>query len=294
LSSWKSKTETPGPVSAGFGTAAGKDEIAPNIYIRWAEFSTFCGLFLNGGHGERRLWKRTQPELEIVRKFSWLHTELVPYMYSHVVICHHGGPPLMRPLADGNFHYLFGNDFLVAPIYEDKLARAVSLPQGGWRYLFNDQELLQGPQRLTRNFPLDEFPVFIRDGAIVPLQVTRPYTGFGDRDSAGFTTWLIYPNARNEFTLWHPEGHPTPEATTVKVDSDQSLKIEFTGKHAPHILRIFAKEKPASITLDGQVLPEGTAWKFDPAARRIIIRTRNYAQGRYLIAQPGTASSRSR
>ena len=42
--------------------------------------------------------ERTQPELEIVRKFSWLHTELVPYMYSHVVACHNDGPPLMRPL----------------------------------------------------------------------------------------------------------------------------------------------------------------------------------------------------
>ena len=79
-----------------FGTAADND-IAPNVYIRWAEFSAFCGLFLNGGHGERRLWKRSWPELDIIRKFSWVHTELVPYMYSYVVECHNGAPPLMRP-----------------------------------------------------------------------------------------------------------------------------------------------------------------------------------------------------
>src|SRR6266581_595109 len=123
LASWRSKEPAaPGPAltvtNAGetpipleFGTAARSDEIAPNIYIRWAEFSAFCGFFLNGGHGERRLWKRTQPELEIVRKFSWLHTELVPYMYSQVVLCHNGGQPLMRPLAQGKFQYLFGGDF---------------------------------------------------------------------------------------------------------------------------------------------------------------------------------------
>jgi alpha-glucosidase (family GH31 glycosyl hydrolase) len=288
LSSWKSKPETPGPVSRAFGTATDKDEIAPNIYIRWAEFSTFCGLFLNGGHGDRRLWKRTLPELEIVRKFSWLHTELVPYLYSHVVVCHNGGPPLLRPQAEGKFQYLFGNDFLVAPIHEDKFTRCVSLPPGRWRYLFKDGELLQGPQLLTREFPLDEFPVFIRDGAIVPLRVTRPYTGFGAQDSAGFTTWLIYPHGRSEFTLWHPEGHPRPEATTVKVDSGQSLSIEFTGVHEPHILRVLFNEKPASVTLDGQDLPEGAAWQYDAAAQRIIIKTRQYVQGRYLIGQRGT------
>ena len=284
LSNWKSKAAAPASASTEFGTAAGKDEIAPNIYIRWSEFSAFCGLFLNGGHGERRMWKRTQPELEIVRKFSWLHTELVPYMYSHVVTCHNGGPPLMRPLTDGKFQYLFGDDFLVAPIHKDKLSRTVTLPRGGWRYLFDDREVLHGPQQLTRDFPLDEFPVFVRDGAIVPLKVTRPYTGFGDQNSADFTTWLIYPNGRSEFTLWHPETHPKPEATTVKVDSGPSLKIEFSGKHEPHILRILAKEKPAGITLDGQNLPEGDAWKFDAEARRIIIKTREYATGDYVIS----------
>lgn len=283
LASWKPRLETNGPATTDFGTAAGKDEIAPNIYIRWAQFSTFCGLFLNGGHGERRLWKRTQPELEIVRKFAWLHTELVPYMYSHVVNCHHGGPPLMRPLADGKFQYRFGDDFLVAPIHEDKLTRTASLPAGGWRYLFDDREVLKGPQQFTRDFPLDEFPVFVRDGAIVPLKVTRPYTGFGDQDSAEFTTWLIYPNGQSEFTLWHPETHSKPEATTVKVDDGAALKIEFSGKHAPHLLRILAKEKPAGITLDGDPLPEGAAWKFDPESRRLIIRTRNYARGAYLV-----------
>ena len=282
LSSWKSKEANPNLASAEFGTGKDKDEIAPNIYIRWAEFSTFCGLFLNGGHGERRLWKRTQPELEIVRKFSWLHTELVPYMYSHVVLCHNGGKPLMRPLREGKFQYLFGDDFLVAPIHEDKLARSVSLPPGEWRYLFDDRELLQGATRITRDFPLDEFPVFVRDGAVIPLKVTRPYTGFGDKDSAEFTTWLIYPRGKSEFILSHPETHPKPETTTVKVDSGKSLSIEFSGKKQPHILRIFTREKPVGVSLDGEALHEGDGWRFDLKDNRLIVTTHDYRQGHYV------------
>ena len=284
LSSWKSKTGGQGPASTEFGTAAGHDEIAPNIYIRWAQFSAFCGFFLNGGHGERRLWKRTLPELEIIRKFSWLHTELVPYVYSHVVMCHNGAPPLMRPLAGGKFHYLFGGDFLVAPIHEDSLTRTVSLPSGQWRYLFDDLELLQGPAQVTRNFPLDEYPVYVREGAIVPLRVSRPYTGWGDGDSAEYTTWLIYPNGKSQFTLFHPETHPKPDQTTVKVDSGKSLRIEFSGTHQPHILRIFSKAKPSGIALDGKELPHGAAWRFDEEHSRVIIKTREYADGAYVIS----------
>jgi alpha-glucosidase (family GH31 glycosyl hydrolase) len=284
LSSWKSKADTNAPSSTEFGSAAGRDEIAANIYIRWAEFSTFCGFFLNGGHGERRLWKRTQPELEIIRKFSWLHTELVPYMYSHVVICHNGGPPLMQPLPEGDFHYLFGDDFLVAPIHQDKLGRTVSLPAGKWRYFFNDRELFDGPQRVTRDFPLDEYPVFVRDGAIVPMKIQRSYTGLGSKESSQFTTWLIYPNGNHKFTLYHPESHPHPAQTTVTANSGDSLDIRFSGAHEPHILRIFSKTKPVKITLDGDVLPEGDNWSFDDKHQKISVRTRQYRDGQYKIS----------
>ena len=114
--------------------------IPPRLYIRWAQFSTFCGLFLNGGHGERALWKRSQQELEIIRRFSWLHTELIPYMYTYVVNASKGGRVLQKPLGN-DYQYLFGDDFLVAPIYRDQLTREVAIPEGKWRYFFNDKEI---------------------------------------------------------------------------------------------------------------------------------------------------------
>jgi alpha-glucosidase (family GH31 glycosyl hydrolase) len=162
----------------------------------------------------------------------------------------------------------------------------VLLPSGHWRYLFNDREVVQGPARITRDFPLDEFPVFVRDGAVVPLKVTRPYTGLGDKDSAEFTTWLIYPNATSEFTLRHPESHPNPQKTTVKVDAGQSLRIDFSGQHEPHILRVFAKQKPSAITLDGKALAEGEVWRFDAKGDRVIIKTHDYSQGSYVVSWP--------
>ena len=282
LGNWSKPASAVAAGTNDFGSTA-DNTIAPNIYIRWAEFSTFCGLFLNGGHGERRLWKRSWPELEIIRKFSWLHTELVPYMYSYVVECHNGAPPLMRPQEQGKFHYLFGNELLVAPIYADKLDWTVSLPAGRWRYLFHDQEVVSGPAEVKREFPLDEFPVFVREGAVIPLNVSRSYTGFGDTNSTGFNTWLVYPEGKSQFTLWHPESHPKPEQTTLAVDAGPSLKLEFAGKHEPHILRIHMPAKPARVMLDGAELREGDAWQFDAAQQRLVIKTRDYAQGKYEV-----------
>ena len=60
---------------------------------------------------------------------GWLHTELIPYMYTYVVNAHNGGQVLQRPV-DGKYHYMFGDDFLVAPIYQDQLQNEITLPKG--------------------------------------------------------------------------------------------------------------------------------------------------------------------
>ncbi len=263
---------------AGYG---GRD-IPPHLYIRWSQFSAFCGLFLNGGHGERMLWNRTPEELEIVRKFAWLHNELVPYIYSHVVDCHNGAKPLMRPL-DAKYEYLFGDDFLVAPIYEDSPARTVTLPKGKWRYFFGDDEIIDGPATFTRDFPIDEAPVYIREGAVVPMNVTRPYTGLGDRDSEGAMTWLIYPGAAGEFTLHQTDGSGD---TTVRVRPGKTTRVTLSGVAQPHILRVYCERAPGEVRFEGKALAEGVEWRFDAAARRLWIRSRPAAVGAYEILPP--------
>jgi len=254
--------------------------IPPRLYIRWTQFSAFCGLFLNGGHGERALWKRTTQELEIIRKFSWLHTELIPYMYTYVVNAHQGGRVLQKPV-DGKYHYLFGDDFLVAPIYKDQLKNQITLPEGKWRYFFNDKELIQGPLTFERDFPLDEFPVYIHEGAIVPMNITRDYTGIGDKSSEGYLTWLIYPEGKNEFAVYHPD--KSGSTKIVSDDNPEQLIINLEGIHKPHILNINLTGKPKKVELDNTILVDSVNCRFDEKRNKLIIRTENYTFGKYKI-----------
>ncbi|NOY79275.1 MAG: hypothetical protein GXO76_15590 [Calditrichaeota bacterium] len=256
--------------------------IPARLYIRWAEFSAFCGLFLNGGHGERALWKRTPQELEIIRKFSWLHTELVPYMYHYVVSAHAGGRVLQKPVK-GKYEYLFGDYFLVAPIWQDTLSRSITFPPGRWRYFFNDSRVFEGGQRVTQSFPLDEFPVFVKEGAIVPLNVTRAYTGLGDETSTGYVTYLIYPGKTSRFTVNHPDGSGQTEISVQK--DEGTIFIRLSGVHKPHILRIFAETPPKQVLLDGIPLSENRDWRFERGSRKVIIRTESYEKGVYEIRE---------
>lgn len=258
----------------------GGGDIPANLYIRWAQFSTFCGLFMNGGHEERRIWMRSPEELEIIRTFSWLHTELVPYMYTHVVDCHFGGKPLMRPVQ-GKYHYLFGDDLLVAPIYEDKESLEITLPAGRWRYWFNDNEVIDGPKTFTKSFPMNEYPVFIREGAIIPMKIARAYTGIGDRDWENYLALNIYPRGNNTFNVHHTDNSGDMKAY---VEEGSSLWITLDGVVKPHILRILTEKKPASVKQGDQLLTEGTDWTYHAEKNRLIVRSDQTSVRTYTVA----------
>ncbi len=258
----------------------GGGDIPPNLYIRWAQFSAFCGLFMNGGHEERRMWLRSPQELEIIRTFSWLHTELVPYMYTHVVDAHFGGKPLMRPVA-GKYHYLFGDDFLVAPIYEEKEDVEITLPKGAWRYWFNDKEVIEGPKTFEKTIPINEYPVFVREGAIIPMKIARAYTGLGDRDWENYLTLNIYPRGKNTITVHHTDNSGDLKAT---VDTNSGIMVALEGVVKPHILRLFVEKKPAGVKLGGQALSEGTDWTYQQEKNRVVIRSDQAAPSTYMIS----------
>lgn len=256
--------------------------IPPRLYIRWTQFSTFCGLFMNGGHGERRLWKRSKEELEIIREFSWLHTELVPYMYHYVHTAHAGGQKLQTPLNNGKYHYMFGDDLLIAPIYKDELKNSVSLPKGKWRYWFDDSKIIEGPITFEQDFPLNEYPVFIKEGAIIPMNIKREYTGIGNKENEGYMTLLIYPDKKNEFTVYNTDND---SETMVRVSKKaDAIKISLNGEMIAHIIKMQTRNRPKEVSLDNKILNEHTDYLYDSTVNKLIIKTEKYSKGEYLVS----------
>ncbi len=260
--------------------------IPPRLYIRWAQFSTFCGLFLNGGHGDRALWQRTDKELQIIRQYTWLHQELIPYIYHYVVEAHRGGMVLQRPIQ-GKYHYLFGESLVIAPIYKDELKNEVQLPPGKWRYWFDDRSAIQGETTFDQSFPLEEYPVFIKEGAIIPMHIQRDYTQLGDTSSQDYITYLIYPDISNQFSIYDTE---TQLETKLILDrAVGSISLQFSGKKIPHILRIHLEQRPSQVLLDGQVIP---AYEYDEVKQKLIITTNTYEDGQYQINWPSGATQK--
>jgi alpha-glucosidase (family GH31 glycosyl hydrolase) len=123
--------------------------------------------------------------------------------------------------------------------------------------------------------------VYIREGAIVPMDIKRDYTRIGDKNSEGFLTLLIYPDTKNEFTVFHPDKSGT---TTVMVENrPEKINISLSDIHKSHILYINMKAKPERVELDNVILSDTVDYNFDDSRSKLIIKTDRYINGKYTI-----------
>ena len=123
----------------------------------------------------------------VINMYLKLKSELLPYAYtwSRAAV---DGKPLMRAMfldypndytytPATRYQYLFGPDFLVAPVYQDTQADTLGndirdgiyLPEGRWVDYFTGAVYEGG--RIMENFPapLWKLPVFVRQGAVIPM-----------------------------------------------------------------------------------------------------------------------------
>ena len=210
-------------------------DLTGELYVRWFQFSTFNPLMRSHG----RTWKLRLPwgwntgetgpveervvpdaaelhnaEVEpICKKFLELRYRLLPYNYTLVrEACDTGLPPMRalwlhyandtEAVKLGN-EYLWGRDILVAPVVEKGAkSRRVYLPAGTWFDWWTGKKF-EGRQWIEREVDLATLPLFVRAGAIVPLDPVRQFTA---QQIVEPTTLRIHPGANGTFTLYDDDG----------------------------------------------------------------------------------------
>lgn len=149
----------------------------------------------------------------VVKKYAELRYQLLPYTYTLAWDAHATGMPLMRAMwlqypedekaAGLGNQFMWGADLLIAPVFEKGAkTRTVYLPDGLWYDWWNDTEY-SGGKDVTREVNLAVMPIFVRAGAIIPIDPVRQYTG---EKVSGPTTIKIYPGADGKFTMYEDDG----------------------------------------------------------------------------------------
>ena len=71
---------------------------------------------------------------------------------------------------------MFGPDILVAPVLRAGGSVSYYLPSGRWWNFFTGKAV-EGGRAITETVPLEEIPVFVRDGAAVEMGPEVSHTG---------------------------------------------------------------------------------------------------------------------
>lgn len=151
---------------------------------------------LNAWADGTKPWSFPEVEKE-VRDVARLRMQLLPYIYSTFAQYKFEGKPPFRAMQlvdgfsikvekeKGNLHgtdnpyaayksievqhqYMMGDYLLVAPMFAGEKNRQVVLPKGKW-YNFYTGDLVGGNEVISISPGLDEIPVFVKNGGIIPM-----------------------------------------------------------------------------------------------------------------------------
>jgi hypothetical protein len=269
------------------GGFEGASSIPKNLFIRWAQLSALCPIMENGGHGEHRPWMYDQETTDIYRYFAKLHHQLVPYLYHEAQLANTANRSIMQTQS-GIWQYLLGNDLYVAAVYSDATSRSLQLPANDqWIDYWNDDRVYDGGHVLSDySVPLSRYPLFIRKGAVIPMQVDDAETGHGGTGSSDSYTWICYPESGSHSILFWPQRTPVYLEYTLDADG---ITFLWQDHFKPAVLRIKYTQRPARVRIDGQDITfhqqwmtfdqSQSGWHYDNESRYLWIKAPQPSNG---------------
>lgn len=168
------------------GAPGERRNIDPELYVRWMQFGAFSPILrthsAKDGGLRKEPWRFSPETLATLRDTVSLRYQLAPYLYTASRQAYDTGVSILRPLYyawpdqpkayEARSQYMFGDDMLIAPVTKagtDGVAQMdIWLPPGRW-YDANRSETISGGRSITRDYLLNEIPVFVRAGAAIPM-----------------------------------------------------------------------------------------------------------------------------
>lgn len=290
-----------------------------DLYARWVQFGAFSPfLRLHSAHenpeeGNVRMpWTYGDKGLELAKKFFRLRYNLIPYIYTYCRMATDQALPIVRPLyleypslsKAYNYpgEYLFGEQFLVAPVTDSLGVKEVYLPPGEWIDYFTGQKYA-GDKTIKEKYPLDRMPLFIKAGSIIPMQ---PDMAYSDEKPLETLVLDVYAGDKGSFSLYEDDGNSMDYKTGksawtqlafTKAGGRTEVNIgatkgAYTGQPASrsYEIRVHGVTKPGSVTVDGKKVEmgagkEGWSWDKDKSVATVTVDARKIRESLKVVLQ---------
>ncbi|HET7104051.1 MAG TPA: TIM-barrel domain-containing protein, partial [Terracidiphilus sp.] len=277
--------------------------VAPELFTRWVQFGIFSPILrthtTKNPDSERRIWAYPEPYAAVLRSAFQLRYAMQPYLYTEARRTYDTGVAFFRPLYydypeasqayTSKGEYLFGSQMLVAPVVAPAdpvsglASESIWLPRGEW-IEWPSGKHFTGPVTVERSFSIDQIPVYLKAGAIVPMQPAMSYTGQKPVDPLILSIWPLAPGASSSYSVYEDSGvareyqHGVYTRLPVKASqAGDTLRVEigpveggFPGmlKSRGYQLSLPADWPPASVTVNGVTLEQAGplrrhGWSFE-------------------------------
>ncbi|MEO7210392.1 MAG: TIM-barrel domain-containing protein, partial [Chitinophagaceae bacterium] len=261
---------------SGFNAATGDvDGIfggSDSTYTRDLQWKCFTPVFMvmsGWAKKDKQPYISDEPFRSINRKYLDLKMRFTPYMYTLSENAHETGVPASRamvlefpedPVTWGTqtqYQFMNGEWLLVAPVYKSEGKRdSIYLPEGKWFDYWNGK-MYEGNQWLN-NFaaPLEKLPMFVKNGAILPMYPLMNYDGERKADTL---TLKIFPYKKSSFELYEDDGitrehrYGAYAKTRIEVNAEKNISViinaatgSYTGMYSK---RVYLVEMHVSVPL---------------------------------------------
>lgn len=166
-----------GPDCVGFGGDASEA-----LFVDWIKAGFLFPFMRNHAVKDSRKqepWAFSKKAMGIARHYIRLRYKLMPYLYNLFIEQEESGDPIVRPLlyqfddprfVNASHSFMVGPRILQAPNVEEGGTRvAVDLPIGDW-FDLRTGRFTEGGRTANVSLQTDETPVYVQNGAIVPMQ----------------------------------------------------------------------------------------------------------------------------
>ncbi len=245
--------------------------ISADLYSRWLEFGSWSGMFEvkidhSGGKGEDRPpWKYGKELQDVFREACEQRMKMLPYVYSAANTSYKNGV-LMKPISyvypdDKKTYniwneYMFGNAFLVAPIYDSTFSRKVYLPEGKW-YDFNNTGMsYSGGISVNVNAPLGVIPVFVKANSIyVTGEIYRGNSKICRGKPSGDITVHVFPGENGKsYQYDYVDYYDNNKEKRIEVSNNHdNIEVNSDPLNSAGKIIIKINKKPEAVELNGGI-----------------------------------------
>lgn len=247
----------------------------PDLYKRWAAFGLLSTHSrLHGNASYRVPWLFDEEAVDVLRYFTLLKCQLMPYLFSAACEASLTGVPVMRPMVMEfpqdpgcdtlDRQYMLGSSLLVAPVFSEDGVVSFYLPAGEWTHLLSGEKV-RGDKWYTKNYEYLSLPLFVRQNSIIAMHEGATDPAYGPTDTITLHVFALTEASEANVVVYDSHGDFLLRATVQRVN--QSISIEVSQSSASWSMMMHGI---ASVRL----VENADTWE-TPEGIRLVPATRN-------------------